>query len=34
MSFFPNDFLREEKFWGHFDIAECIIDLNDADNLL
>lgn len=32
MSFFPNDFLRKEKFFGHFDIAECIIDLSDADN--
>ena len=32
ISFFSNDFLREEKFFGHFDIAECIIDLSDADN--
>ena len=32
LSFFSNDFLREEKFFGHFDIAECIIDLSDADN--
>ena len=32
ISFFSNDFLRKEKFFGHFDIAECIIDLSDADN--
>lgn len=32
MSFFPNDFLREVKFFSLFGIFEYIIALSDADN--